>query len=420
MASSVKWFNTITLLSLCVMIFTLPFSKSMVEICFIVAFISWILNRALSYKSHTSSINLFRPISTKLNLPICFFAFTGLLSTLMSVSLSLSIKGFFFKLLEWLILYFIIVEVVNDAKKLNRVLIVIFFSMAVISLNAIYQIIAGVDFIRHYPILASKVQSSFGNPNGFAGWLTIMIPLALSLSCFKNTVFFSLSRKYFCIEKFIAWVLVSVLIFCLVLTHSKGAWTAFFLSTIFLAIFNKSSRLPIIIVLTLSVLTVFFLFYINGYINYSIKLSGVIRTALWVEALSIIKDFPLFGCGLNTYSIVAPNYKIIELGGIYPHNSYLQMASETGLLGLGAFIWIIIALYKISLENLKKINSRFYGIILIGMLAGLAGLLMHSFVDTDMYSLQLGNLMWIFLGLIVATQKIALEDKIISMEPYSV
>ena len=85
------------------------------------------------------------------------------------------------------------------------------------------------------------------------------------------------------------------------------------------------------------------------------------------------------------------------------------MAAETGLLGLGAFLWIIATLFKTSLANLKKINDKFYGAILIGLLAGLFAFLCHSFVDVDLYSLPLRYLMWFVIGLIFAVQRIALS-----------
>ena len=44
-----------------------------------------------------------------------------------------------------------------------------------------------------------------------------------------------------------------------------------------------------------------------------------------------------------------------------------------------------------------------------GLLSGLFGFLVHSGLDTNFYSVQLGNLMWVVMGVIVATQKIALE-----------
>jgi O-antigen ligase len=92
------------------------------------------------------------------------------------------------------------------------------------------------------------------------------------------------------------------------------------------------------------------------------------------------------------------------------------MAAETGLLGLGAFLWIMITLFKNSLADLKKINNRSYNSILIGLLAGLFAFLVHSFVDTNLFSLKLRYLMWFAIGLIVALRRIALKEESDSRE----
>ena len=136
------------------------------------------------------------------------------------------------------------------------------------------------------------------------------------------------------------------------------------------------------------------------------------RSSLWREAIAIVKDFPVFGCGLNTYSIVAPAYKRAAVeAGIYPHNSYLQMAAEMGIVGLSAFLWLIFRLFMSSLKNLKNIKDGLYSNVLIGLLAGLAGFLVHSFFDVNLYALQLVTLMWFIMGLIMAVQRIALEEQ---------
>ena len=135
------------------------------------------------------------------------------------------------------------------------------------------------------------------------------------------------------------------------------------------------------------------------------------RIKLWQEALSIIKDFPMLGSGPNTYTAIIQVYKKpLPYTGYYPHNCYLHMAAEMGILGLGAFIWVVVTLFKVTLANLKMINSGLYGALLLGLLAGLFGFLGHSFIDTDFYTLQLGNLMWFVMGLIIAVQKIALGE----------
>ncbi len=140
--------------------------------------------------------------------------------------------------------------------------------------------------------------------------------------------------------------------------------------------------------------------------------SSSFRSNLWQEALGIIEDFPMLGCGFNNYAAVGPYYKIPGGGGSYPHNSYLQLAAETGLLGLAAFIWIMIRLFRISFVNLRKIGNEPYRSLSIGLLSGLLGFMAHSFVDTDIYVLQLGVFMWFIIGLIIAVQQIALNERV--------
>ncbi len=393
MANSKKTLDTITLLSLCVMIFTLPFSKSMMEIFFIVALISWILGKRLSLK----------PVSTPLNLPLYLFALLGFLSVLISPSVSLSLKAFFSKLLKIIILYFIVVEAVNSKKKVAVILITFLFSAIIVGVDGIFQLIRGVDFIRQYPTI-SRISGPFDNPNNLAAWLTAVVPPCLCLLYFGGK---NLSKKI----KPLLFFSTIILVACLVLTYTRGAWIAVTLSLILTGILLKSKKLVIITILAVTLLLFFSTKSVKERTVSIVTDSQNIRTGLWQEAAMIIKDFPFLGCGLNAYSIVAPKYKIAEGGGVYPHNSYLQMAAETGLLGLGAFLWIIVTVFENSLANLKKINDKFYNALLIGLLAGLFAFLAHSFVDTNFYSLQFRYLMWFIIGLIVAVQRIALKEE---------
>jgi len=134
------------------------------------------------------------------------------------------------------------------------------------------------------------------------------------------------------------------------------------------------------------------------------RFSGMGRDNFWREALSIIRRYPALGVGLNTYSQVAPEYKV-SWGG-YPHNCYLQMAAETGLLGLGAFVWVFGALFTASFRSLRAMKDCFLRAVCAGVLAGLFGFMVHSFFDTNFYSVQLGNFMWLCMAVVVAAQMI--------------
>jgi len=130
--------------------------------------------------------------------------------------------------------------------------------------------------------------------------------------------------------------------------------------------------------------------------------SAPVRFGLWKESLRIIRDYNYLGCGLNTYSIVARNYKSFEGGGIYPHNSYLQMTAETGLPGLLSFLFIIFVFFIKGLIYSRQKKD----FLVLGMLGGILAFLIHAFFDNHLYSLQLVVLFWYMLGLTVAVMKL--------------
>ncbi|MBP7162991.1 MAG: O-antigen ligase family protein [Candidatus Omnitrophica bacterium] len=128
------------------------------------------------------------------------------------------------------------------------------------------------------------------------------------------------------------------------------------------------------------------------------------RYNFWKEALLIIKDYPLFGAGLNTYSEVAPRYRI-NWGG-YPHNCYLHMAAETGLAGLASFLWLLFVFLWRSWSRILKVQDRFLLSLAMGGLTGLSGFLVQSFFDTNLYSVQLNTLFWFVMGMVIVSIRV--------------
>ncbi len=134
---------------------------------------------------------------------------------------------------------------------------------------------------------------------------------------------------------------------------------------------------------------------------------GMGRYGWWLDAVKIIRNYPTFGAGLNTYSKMTSRFD--NVGGGYAHNCYLQMAAEIGILGLLVFLWINFSIYKMTLKNLKDFSDPLLEVILLGLLSGFTGFLAHSFVDTNLYSVQLSNFFWLLLALIMGIQRITLQ-----------
>jgi len=140
-----------------------------------------------------------------------------------------------------------------------------------------------------------------------------------------------------------------------------------------------------------------------------------IRIIQWRHAINMIEDFPILGTGPNTYTHAISRYVTPKDEGFYPHNAYLHMAAETGLLGLGAFLWVLWLFFVGGLKALKNSaqlrNGYKRGIIFLGVMAGVFAILVQSFFDTNLFALRLVTFFWIMLGIGTALM-VRLNEKV--------
>ena len=87
-----------------------------------------------------------------------------------------------------------------------------------------------------------------------------------------------------------------------------------------------------------------------------------VRLNMWYAGLALIRDYPLFGVGIWNSEFVLPRYsKKFQLRGIpaktgvtYPHEAYLDVAIQMGLVGLGAYL-AILGVCFLSFEKTQKL-----------------------------------------------------------------
>lgn len=127
------------------------------------------------------------------------------------------------------------------------------------------------------------------------------------------------------------------------------------------------------------------------------------RIKLWSGCLEMIKVHPVLGFGVNTYTKNFPDFKPKNcLDSIYTHNCYMQMASEIGIVGLTLFlIFITLCLFYIG-SSVKMLPLGWIRSMAIGIFAGIAGFLLHSAVDTHLYSTTMAVMFYFLLGLCIA------------------
>ncbi|RPH89706.1 MAG: O-antigen ligase domain-containing protein, partial [Calditrichaeota bacterium] len=121
-------------------------------------------------------------------------------------------------------------------------------------------------------------------------------------------------------------------------------------------------------------------------------------------AMRIIRDYPLFGCGINNYGAVLPDYWIAEdvfTREAAVHNNYLLYAAEIGLIGFAAYLWLLMAAGSSIMRAIRSHNV-YFATVAVGIMASFGAYLLEALSDKsykESYTLLLS-----FWGLLAITE----------------
>ncbi len=344
-----------------------------------------------------------RYLDLRLKIPLLLFLDMAIITAMFTSGyVNISMGAFFFKTLEYLLIFIITVETINTRGRITNILIALSISALIVGFDGIYQQITGFDFLRHFPLYADvKVSAAFQFSNNLGTYLAAVIPIPVGLVLFKAA-----DKKY----RFILSALSLLLIICLLLSQARGAWLGFIFGFLFVSLFSGKKNF----LLAVSFLIIFAVsagLFGNVYIKEQIKSFAHLKTdqstndrmVMWKTALRMIADRPIMGQGLGTFMHSFEKFKPKSYHEIvYAHNCYLQMAAEIGIFGLLAFLWFILSLLRTAYSKLFTQKDIFLKAVAIGMVGGILAYLVNSFFDNNLYSLPLAVLFWALSGLAVA------------------
>lgn len=373
------------------LIYAITFSNAFVEVC-----IGWVIGLFLIKFLILRNVRFPR---TALNLLILLYLCLLAVSFLRSAYFNVSLRGFL-KALKYAFVFFAVFQFLKaDSRRLQRLFWALIYVSAFTFLNGIFQSFFGFDLLRHREItpldMLRRMSSSFVHPNDFGAFIITVLPL--TFSCF--------SRCRVKKQKIILFIVLLLGLYCLLKTSSRGAWLGFIIGTmVYFLFYRKKAALlvPIVIV-------AFIIISPHGLHRLStLSLSGGStaweRIELWKGTWNMVREHPILGFGINTFSKYFPLYKPVDYPDVrYAHNSYLQMWSEIGLAGLLTFLAIIFTVLAKCLRNLKKkVSAGENGLFLLGLLAGYIAFLIQSGLDTNLYSLVLITFFWVVTAILLA------------------
>lgn len=167
-------------------------------------------------------------------------------------------------------------------------------------------------------------DGGIGNPNFISELIAILLPWACKKGYWKWLIPFAL--------------------FTLFMADSRTGWLAIWVAGSFW-IFKRDRMLGLILFMIPVNLAVF------GVVDVGDSIRA--RAELWFNTVFMWVDHPIFGVGLGGFNYYYPAYDSFHLpylGDYYhpitqyagtAHNEYLQILTETGLIGFGLFIWFL-------------------------------------------------------------------------------
>lgn len=199
----------------------------------------------------------------------------------------------------------------------------------------------------------------------------------------------------------------------LVGTFTRGAWVGFTIGLVYLLFDGQRRGLirlrPLLPMGGLFVLAVPFLIRpVMERLGADHQAAYEERRALMQMAMSVIRAHPFIGCGAGAYASVFRQYLPPELSTNWlfvVHNRYLLIAAEMGIVGLIAFLSLLVAGLRLG-TALSSSRERDLAAVAAGCTAAFITLAWNMYWESFSNALPVEGMLWFLLGLLCAMRRL--------------
>lgn len=247
-----------------------------------------------------------------------------------------------------------------------------------------------------------RLQGAYSSPN----FLAITLSPGILLALYFFWIVGEQAKKYFFL---LTAFFLTALVF---LTHSYAAWFALFCSVVFMYAANKNLRkkMKTSVLLIILIIVVAFFSFEKGtekwqaLVSFDERSSLSSRMMIWKASERILEDTFIFGIGVGRFQEVYLEYQkffppYLEWAVPQPHNFYLALIHQTGVLGFIGFLFLLYGyfsnlsrvIYSNTDEDPKELATVLFALMLLYLLYG--------FFDTPYFKTDLALLFWLLLSI---------------------
>ena len=341
---------------------------------------------------------------TSLTIPTALFLVAGAISVVVAPDRRAALGLYRAYLIEPILFSIVLLKVVTSAQRAAAIVGGLAAGATVAGVaNAVVVVIALSH--RDYNVLNTPPVVIYNTANAVALYLVPLIAVAGAISLHWP------NRR----ERLLAAGFVAVGTICVLLSFSRGGYLALAGVAIGLAISHRR-RWLLLAGAAVGAGILLLIPQIRRRVYGEIDLNGpnntlVGRFHLWSATLQMLRDHPIFGAGLSGYAtVLGPYWNPYHPDRFtYPHNIVLSAWSETGLLGLIAFAWLMVAGFVRSIRG-WRFGAPGWRVIQLGVALALVAVLLHGLVDVPYWKNDLSLEFWALLSLSFAPPRESLQQ----------
>ena len=276
---------------------------------------------------------------------------------------SLESSFFYFRFGFFALAIWFLIERNNNFLKNFTIIFSLTFILAII--DSYYQFYNDTNMFGIYTLQSNRLTLLFNDKTYLGGYLSRLTPLLIGL-----VILISNNKKISYLLISICLILVDVSVY---LSGERTAIGLLLVGSLFIILLMREFRMIRVVSLTLSIIIIVIISIANPIIKErnidktinqvfnqkqgEIAIFSITHESHFITAYKMFKAKPILGHGPNTFRVVCSEslYEYNDLScSTHPHNIYIQILAETGLIGILIFLIIPASLLYITLLHIKS------------------------------------------------------------------
>jgi hypothetical protein len=334
---------------------------------------------------------------TPLNRPILVYVLANLVATLLGYlwGTVAGSSGFFYvlKYVEYFVVYYMVVNNVQDRAHARRLVIAAFLTAAIVSVVGIAQIPAGDR-------VSAPFEGEVGEPNTFGGYLLFMMAIAGGIAL--ETHRFRL--------RVAAVGLVALMGLPFMFTLSRASYVGLPPALLALAFLTRQRRFMVGVVLLLVVVSPILAFTLPASVTKRMLYTFEPEKGQPTVHIGRVGLDPSTSARLISFRGAIEGWLRHPGSIVFGHGvtgfgfmdaQYARVLVETGAVGLAAFAWLVWTLLRSSVAAFRTLTAPEDRGVALGFMAGTFGLLAHAIGSNTFIIVRIMEPFWFFAGIVL-------------------